>query len=214
MPGALSYKPALMGIKQLLDIFLAKNLLYSRGNNRGLYKNFHKFFASLVTSNTYPRNQLLLSPGQVPDYLYFIDKGLARGFSFDDKKQKETTLFLWKEHSTVIIPETFFYRKPSPVYIEVIADSRIAGISWSQLSDFITKYPEASVIVQNLVLQFNEYENNRARQLSTLSAWERYLQLLHDFPTIEQQVSKEIIASYLNITPQSLSRMLRKNRHP
>ncbi len=89
-----------MSIDQLLDVFLTKNLLYSAGNNRRLYKNFHKFFAPLVITIKYPRKQLILSSGQVADYLYFIDEGLARGFSFDDKKQKETTLFLWKEHST------------------------------------------------------------------------------------------------------------------
>ena len=113
-----------------------------------------------------------------------------------------------------MVPESFFYREPSPVYIEVTQGSRILHLSHHHLMQFIASHPEAEIISRNLVLQHREYEEKRYLHLSSRNAWERYLQLLNDFPLIEQQVSKGIIASYLNITPQSLSRMLRKNRHP
>ncbi|TPE42447.1 winged helix-turn-helix domain-containing protein [Pontibacter mangrovi] len=47
------------------------------------------------------------------------------------------------------------------------------------------------------------------KDLFTRSAWERYLDLLQTHPRIEQKVSKEVIASCLGVTPQSLSRLLR-----
>jgi CRP-like cAMP-binding protein len=203
-----------MSVDQLFNIFLDKNSLYTSREGNSLYGKLQHFLLPLITTSYYPRSQLILSAGQVADYLYFLEEGLARGFYFDQDKQKEVTVFIWKECSIVMVPESFYDRKRSAVYIEVIAGSRMLCISWYQLMEFVLLYPEASVILQNLILQFSEYENKRNRHLSLLSAWERYLQLLDDFPAIEQRVSKEVIASYLNITPQSLSRMLRKKRHP
>jgi CRP-like cAMP-binding protein len=204
----------IMSIDQLLNIFLKQTLLFAGRNSTGLYPKLYKFLSPLVTFSIYPRSHLILTAGQVADYMYFVERGLARGFTFDQKRQKESTVFLWKDQTTVIIPESFLQRKPSPLYIEVISETRMLRIAWYHISELLTLYPEAIFLSHSLQLQFKEQENRRNNQLSFLTAWQRYLQLLEDFPAIEQQLSKEIIASYLNITPQSLSRMLKKNRHP
>jgi hypothetical protein len=64
------------------------------------------------------------------------------------------------------------------------------------------------------MLQYVSYHTKRTHDLISLSAWERYLDLLQRHPKIEQKISKEIIASYLGITPQSLSRLIKDNGHP
>ena len=207
-------KSMIMTIDLLIDIFLDKNFLYNKSEGDRLGEELKHFLLPLITTSYYPRSQLVLSAGQAADYLYFLEEGLVRGFRFDKEKQKETTVFLWKEGSLVMIPESFFYRKPSSVYIEVTAGSRMLSLSSFHLMQFVALYPEGAIIPQNLMLQFSESENTRNRRLSMMNAWERYLQLLEDFPVIEQRVSKEVIASYLNITPQSLSRMLRIKGHP
>ena len=183
-------------------------------SDTGLLEKLNQFLLPVITVSHYPRQQLLLSAGQVADYLYFLEEGLARGFYFDEDKQKEITNFLWQEQSIIIVPVSFYSRKPSPFYIEVTAGTQLLSLSYYHLLDFIRSYPEAEIISRNLVLQHSEYEEKRNHDLSLLTAWDRYVQLLEDFPLIEQQVSKEVIASYLHITPQSLSRMLREKGHP
>lgn len=93
-------------------------------------------------------------------------------------------------------------------------ETRLMSITYQGLMACIEKYPLAEVFLRNVVLQYSIYKAKRNHDLAFLTPWELYVRLLYKYPNIEQQVSKGIIASYLNITPQSLSRMLKRRRHP
>lgn len=157
---------------------------------------------------------LLLNAGHTSDYMYFVGKGIVRGFYFDDGTGREHTSILWKEQSIVCDPVSFFQRKASDVNIEVMPGSLLLSISYRQLQDIFTAFPETEIFARCISLQYVYYFAGRARQLAGASAWERYLHLLSTHPGIELSVSKEIIASYLNIAPQTLSKMIRKRGHP
>ena len=165
-----------------------------------------------ITEHRY--RSLLLNAGHRSDYMYFVEKGLARCFSFDVHTGRELTSILWKEHSIVCDPVSFFQRKTSDVNIEVMPGSLLLSISYRQLQEIYSSFPEASVFERCVSLQYVYFFAQRSRQLAVNSPWERYLHLLSTHPGIELKVSKDIIASYLNIAPQSLSRMLRKKGHP
>ncbi|WP_319266189.1 hypothetical protein [uncultured Draconibacterium sp.] len=165
-----------------------------------------------ITEHRY--RSLLLNTGHTSDYMYFVEKGLARCFSFDVHTGRELTSILWKEHSIVCDPVSFFQRKKSDVNIEVMPGSLLLSISYRQLQEIYSSFPEASVFERCVSLQYVYFFAQRSRQLAVNSPWERYLHLLTTHPGIELKVSKDIIASYLNIAPQSLSRMLRKKGHP
>lgn len=162
----------------------------------------------------YSRRELLLSAGHIPQYLYYCNRGFARGFFVDSKTSKEITHFFWSPPAIVTIPYSFFNQHPSQHFIEVIAGTELLSISFLDLQDAIKRYPVIEIFSRNVILTYHEYERNRNYALSFYSPWQRYINLLKTHPDIEQLVSKEVIASYLNITPQSLSRMLKKNRHP
>lgn len=167
-----------------------------------------------LTETDHRHRSLLLNAGHTSDYMYFVGKGIARCFYFDDRSGKELTSILWKEQSIVCDPVSFFQRRVSDVNIEVMPGSVLLSISYRQLQDIFKTFPEAEIFTRCISLQYVYYFAGRARQLAGSSAWERYLHLLSTHPGIELIISKEIIASYLNITPQSLSRMLRENGHP
>jgi CRP-like cAMP-binding protein len=157
---------------------------------------------------------LLLNAGHISDYMYFIERGIARCFYFDDNVGREITSMIWREHCIVCDPLSFFQRKASEVNIEVMPDSLLLSISYWQLQDIFKAFPETEIFIRCISLQYTCYYAQRARELIGTSAWERYLHLLITHPGIELKVSKEIIASYLNITPQSLSRLIREKGHP
>lgn len=167
-----------------------------------------------LTVTEHRHRSLLLNAGHTSDYMYFVEKGIARCFYFDDRSGRELTSILWKEQSIVCDPVSFFQRKTSEVNIEVMPGSLLLSISYRQLQEIFKEFPEASVFVRCVSLQYVYYFAQRSRQLATNSPWERYLDLLSTHPGIELRISKEIIASYLNIAPQTLSKMLRERGHP
>ena len=157
---------------------------------------------------------LLLNAGHTSDYMYFVGRGLARCFYFDDHTGRELTSILWKEQSIVCDPVSFFQRKASDTNIEVMPGSLLLSISYRQLQDIFEAFPEAEIFARCISLQYVFYYSERVRQLAGVSPWERYLHLLSTHPGIELSVSKEIIASYLNIAPQTLSKMIKERGHP
>lgn len=167
-----------------------------------------------LTVTEHRRRSLLLNAGHTSDYMYFVGRGLARCFYFDDHTGREVTSIIWKEKNIVCDPVSFFLRKVSDVNIEVMQDSLLLSISYRQLQDIFDVFPEAEIFGRCISLQYVYYHAQQARKLAGSSAWERYLHLLETHPGIELTVSKELIASYLNITPQSLSRLLQQHGHP
>jgi len=167
-----------------------------------------------LTVTDHRHRSLLLNAGHTSDYMYFLEKGIVRCFYFDERTGRELTSILWKEQSIICDPVSFFQRKASDVNIEVMPGSLLLSISYRQLQNIFEAFPEASVFVRCVSLQYVYYFTERSRQLAADSPWERYLHLLSTHPDIEQKVSKEIIASYLNVAPQTLSKMLRERGHP
>ncbi len=167
-----------------------------------------------LTVTEHHHRYLLLNAGHVSDYLYFVERGIVRGFYFDKKAGRELTGIIWKEQSIVCDPVSFFQRKVSDVNIEVMRDSLLISISYRQLQDVYKAFPEAEVFSRCISLQYAYYHAQRVRELVGTTAWERYRRLLDTHPGIELKVSKATIASYLNVTPQTLSRMLQQHGHP
>lgn len=157
---------------------------------------------------------LLLNAGHTSDYMYFVGKGIVRGFYFDDRTGREMTSILWNGKSIVCDPVSFFQRKASDINIEVMPGSLLLSISYLQLQDIFKVFPETEIFARCISLQYVFYYSERVRQLAGVSPWERYLHLLATHPGIELKISKEVIASYLNVTPQTLSKMIRQRGHP
>ena len=76
-----------------------------------------------LTVTDHWHRSLLLNAGHISDYLYFVGRGIVRGFYFDDKTGREMTSILWNEQSIVCDPVSFFQRKASDVNIEVMQGS-------------------------------------------------------------------------------------------
>lgn len=167
-----------------------------------------------LTVTDHRHRSLLLNAGHTSDYLYFVGRGIVRGFYFDNKTGREMTSILWNEQNIVCDPVSFFQRKASDVNIEVMPGSLLLSISFRQLQEIFEAFPEAEIFARCISLQYVFYYSERARHLAGVSPWDRYLHLLSIHPGIELKISKEIIASYLNVTPQTLSKMIRQRGHP
>ncbi len=181
---------------------------------RGVQEQLESLLSGMLARSRYAQRQLLLSAGQLPEHLYYVEQGMVRGYYYDDASGRAITLFLWREASWAVPVQSFFHRQPSDLYLEVMPGSELLSFSYQQLTALAEQLPAVEPLLRGLVLQYCAFHKKRTKDLLTRSAWERYLDLLQSHPRIEQHVSKEVIASYLGVTPQSLSRLIRENGHP
>lgn len=202
-----------MQVKELVQALIERLGAEKLGNNWEPEK-LEALLADMLGESRYARRQLLLSAGQLPDHLYYVVEGLLRGYFYDDASGRPITLYLWQEASWAVPVQAFFQRRPSDLYLEVMPGSVLLSLSYGQLAALKAQVPAVEPLLRELILHYYAFHKKRTQDLLTRSAWERYLDLLQRHPRIEQQVSKEVISSYLGVTPQSLSRLIRENGHP
>jgi len=194
-------------------LFKVKNLPAAL-SNEGEREQITAYLNKVIGHSYHQRNQLLLSEGQEAMYIYFLEKGFARGYYQDTQNDQEHTVIFWDQHSIITDPPAFFEKGPSSLNIEVMAGSRLLFISRQQLNELYQAFPYAEIFTFRITSFYSAYFAKRSNDLVSLSAWQRYQQLLTRFPHIELKISKKIIASFIDIAPQSLSRLIKVNGHP
>jgi CRP-like cAMP-binding protein len=155
------------------------------------------------------RRQYILQQDDICKNLIFVEKGILRSYSIDNKGN---------EHIIQFAPEGWwisdvysFLTGEAAVYnIEAIEDSELLLISKSSLDELYERVPKFERYFR-LLSQANMVATHR-RLTSTLSASadEKYLRLLSAYPNIVARVPQHMIASYLGITPETLSRVRKR----
>jgi CRP-like cAMP-binding protein len=151
------------------------------------------------------RGELLLEPGQMALYGYFVMKGCLRSYIIDREK----------EHVMQFAPENWWIGdnngiirvEPALFYIDAIEDSRVAVYDHAFMDNLVIIAPQALLMKQNL--QQNAFRSLQHRIMSMLSASaeERYINFITKYPVLAKRLPQKMIASYLGLAPQSLSRV-------
>lgn len=165
-----------------------------------------KAFSNYVTEESYPKRHLLLKTGQVAKRIYFIKEGFARAFYFT-KNVKECTAWFMGQGDIMISVYSFFTQQPAAENIELLENSVIQSMTWSQLQSIYADFKEFNYIGRILTEKYYIQSEERAILLRTLTAKERYELLLNSHPTIFQKASLGQIASHLGISQETLSRV-------
>jgi CRP/FNR family transcriptional regulator, anaerobic regulatory protein len=155
-----------------------------------------------------PKNYLLLEAPRISEHAYFLEKGFAMCYTFvKGKKQIE---WFWTSRQIIVSTKSFFEQVPAKEFIQLIEQSEVLCISYAGVLRLFDAYPEAHFIWRGVMNQYYERSRERIHDIQFADAEERYKKLLFDYPGIEQFIPQEYIATYLGITPQSLSRIKRK----
>jgi len=157
---------------------------------------------------TWPAHHQLLQPGQVARRVYFLSSGLVRGYALQNGR--EVSSWFMREGDFVISIASFFSQAPGDEYLELLEPGQGFSLSYEQLQQLYHDFPAFNFHGRVLTEHYYVQSELRARHLRTLSATERYTQLLRDFPAVLQRVSGRNIASFLGITPETLSRLRAK----
>lgn len=152
------------------------------------------------------KKRFLLEEGEPCIYTTFVEKGLLRSFTVDDKGNEHILQF-GMEGWWVADLYSFLTGEPSEYNIEALEDSELLLInksSWDRLLDEIPAFERYfRILIQNNLIA------TQRRLMGTISttAEERYHKLLQDFPLISQRVPQHMIASYIGVTRETLSRL-------
>ncbi len=162
-------------------------------------------FAEFVVEEQVPKKTILLKAGMVAHRIYFIKKGFVRAFYY--KGDNQFTSWFMGQGEIIISVYSFFSRKPSFENIETLEDCTLQSISWEQLQELYATYPKFNITGRIITEQYYIRSEERAINLQTLTATQRYEKLLAEYPQIAQMATLGQIATYLGIKQETLSRI-------
>jgi len=171
-------------------------------------------FLSCFAFKTVTKKDYYLRAGECCHSKAYLNKGCARNFVVDEKGH-ERILFFSFEDWWLGDFDSYYSGKSATNNIQMLEDSELLVISKEDFEKLEQEIPKLKQWYSYKMLRSASAARNRIEEMKTLSAKERYLDLLEKQPHIFQRVPQQYIASYLNIEPQSLSRMRNRltNKH-
>jgi len=155
----------------------------------------------------YPKNYYLLKQGRPCKYLWFLVNGAVRYF-FTNEEGKESNVWFSLDNDIVADAPSFVNQIPSHESIQLLEDSELYAIDYNNLQNLLQKHHSFALWYIKLVEKYYVSQiEDRIADLQFLTAKQRYEKLLTQFSDISNRVSLGHIASYLNITQETLSRI-------
>jgi len=182
------------------------DLLEVLGSIAPLSAAYHDRLRSQLITEHHPARHLLLQPGEICRRIYFISNGLVRIYTVDDSGKEKTIIFMGAGELAVDV-SSFYEQTPASEYLETLQPTTVQSLSWHQLNSFYADFREGNYIGRIITQKYLVLAVERHTQLVSSSIEERYHSLLSKYPNIEQQANQSHIASYLNISRETLSRL-------
>lgn len=156
---------------------------------------------------SFPRRTVFARPGAVFNRMYYLQKGVARTYYIDEKGE-EKTIFFHVEDNWVTEYMSFTKELPASFYFETIEP---CTFSFFYRKDVYNLYKALPKFLQfHLATAEGEFSKmfRRMVQFYMDDLETRHQKLTEEFPQLFQRVPQHMIASYLGVKPQSLSRMV------
>lgn len=151
------------------------------------------------------RNDYLKTGGSVDTNLYFVVDGSLRIYVMDGFE--ENILRFGYKNNIIAALDSFISEKPSDLYIQAIKRTELKAIKKTTYIDFMHSSPENIKVWQDMMEDLIYQQMERERDILTSSPKERYNRVLARSPALFQEIPHKYIASYLRMTPETLSRI-------
>ena len=163
------------------------------------------FCKNLFIPKKLRKRQYLLQEGDECKYTIFVEKGLLRSYTVDEKGSEHILQFAFEGWWMADL-YSFLTKEPSIYNIDALEDCELLMItqpSWDTLLDHIPSMERYfRILIQNNLIA----TQRRLMGAMSENAEEKYVKLLKTFPECIQRVPQHMIASYLGITRETLSR--------
>jgi CRP-like cAMP-binding protein len=152
------------------------------------------------------KNQFLLNEGDVCRYIGFVNSGCLREYKIDNKGTEHILQFAIEDWWVSDL-HSFLSGLPANYSIDALQDSEILLLERSAREELLSSCPKMERFFHLLIEANHVASQQRIADSLSTSAEERYLKFIKMYPLLFEQVPQNQIASYLGITPQSLSRI-------
>ncbi|RKR85763.1 CRP-like cAMP-binding protein [Mucilaginibacter gracilis] len=155
------------------------------------------------------KRQYLLQAGDVCKYLCFVEKGLLRSYNVDDKGEEHMNMFAWEGWWTSDM-YSFFTGEKAIINIDALEESELLIITQQAFEEMTLKVPKMDRYFRILFQNSLFTKERRLISSTTHTAEEKYINLVESNPALVKRVPQNLIASYLGLAPETLSR-IKKN---
>jgi len=157
-----------------------------------------------------PKGKFLIKPSQESPNLFFIMKGVVRAYLKEEGR--EITTWINEELEVVGSIRSLGLKIPSKEYIQAIEHCSLISIPYSAVDELYTNFPETNVVGRKVLEENYRGAEERAYICRIPSAEKKYQRFVETRPGLIDRVSQKYIASYLNMTNETLSRVRKKYR--
>lgn len=168
-------------------------------------------FHSYLTHQTVPKKTLLLRAGEVCSFEAFVLKGCARVF-FVNEAGKEVDVHFPVEDWWMSDLPSFTFQKPATLSIETLEACELLVISHADKEKLFSEVPKFERMFRLMVQRAYEEMMNRFISSVAQPADERYREFLRKYPTLPNRIPQQLIAAYLGISPEFLSKIRAKQK--
>ena len=161
---------------------------------------------SFFVPKKFKSNDYFLNAGKVANEIGFVDTGIFRSFA-TGRGGEEVTKYFIRQNQFMVDLESYYEQKPSESSLQAVVESKLFVISrssWTRLNEDI---PKLYILTKSLTeaTLLNKIKDNDFLNYGT--AKDKYQEFIKRYPDLIREVPQQYIASYLKITPQSLSRI-------
>lgn len=159
-----------------------------------------------VKVRKYLKNQYIVQQGDVCKFESFIVSGCAKTFFIDPEGNEHVAMFAIENWWTADLG-SFIAQAPADYNVQCLENTTVVQFSFDDLQYLYTAIPQLERFFRLIIQNAYVASQKRLVQNFSLSAKERYLFFQKQYPEIEQRVPQYLIASYLGITKQFLSKI-------
>jgi CRP-like cAMP-binding protein len=153
----------------------------------------------------FAKRQIVTNAGEQEDYVNIVVSGLVRKYM--KLKNGEVTMQIAPEGHMIHAESSFHIRKPSKVIVETIEPTVFVAISHKKMNELFDKYPKAEIMGRLFVTEMFIIKDRRYFEMVKKSTREIFLDYMTSHPHMLQRVPQKYLASYLNIKPETFSRL-------
>ncbi len=160
---------------------------------------------SIIEPMRYKKGETILAAGDMCEYIYYLDQGLIRQFYY--KNDKEATEYLASDHTIFMSIESLFKEVPSKNQIEALEMSIIYGLPKSKLEEISLHHVNIQMLYRKILEESLIISQRHADLMRFENAQSRYEKLCKQSPQVVIRTPLLHIANYLQMTPETLSRV-------
>jgi CRP-like cAMP-binding protein len=163
-------------------------------------------FQSLLSKISLKKKEFLIREGDLNSNIYFIENGILHSFKTDESGEMHSIQFGFPGHWISDL-YSFFSGNHALFSVEALEDAELLVLNYSGFKDACEKLPKFEKFFRILIQNAYVKAQQRIAKNFSNDAAQRYKDLLEQQPEMLQKVPQYLVASYLGIKPQSLSRI-------